>query len=51
MTYGHKIVPGDRFLKNAEVLDKMIADAGGAGLVILDFFPICKENLCRCVCD
>ncbi|KAJ3485898.1 hypothetical protein NLI96_g4619 [Meripilus lineatus] len=43
MTYGHKIVPGDRFLKNAEVLDKMIADAGGAGLVILDFFPILRH--------
>lgn len=40
------MVSGDEFLKNSDVLEKMIGEAGGAGQVLLDFIPICEPSLC-----
>lgn len=43
IAYGRKVVADDDpFLVNAEVLDKLIAETGTAGLVILDFLPFCE---------
>ncbi|KAJ3485903.1 hypothetical protein NLI96_g4620 [Meripilus lineatus] len=43
ITYGHNMVSGDEFLKNSDVLEKMIGEAGGAGQVLLDFIPILRH--------
>lgn len=46
ISYGRKVVfDDDRFLKNAEILDELIAAVGATGLNILDFLPICKQRL------
>ena len=46
IAYGRKVVADDdQFLVNAEVLDKLIAETGTAGLVVLDFLPF-REILC-----
>ncbi|KAJ3485907.1 hypothetical protein NLI96_g4625 [Meripilus lineatus] len=43
ISYGRKVVfDDDRFLKNAEILDELIAAVGATGLNILDFLPILK---------
>ena len=43
ITYGCKITSDDdQFVKNAEAFDKIVAQVGAPGLVLLDFFPICE---------
>lgn len=43
ITYGRKITSDDdQFLKDAEAFDKIVAQVGAPGLVLLDFFPICE---------
>ena len=43
ISYGRNVVSDDdKFLKNAEILDELIAAVGATGLNILDFLPICE---------
>lgn len=45
ISYGRKVISDDdKFLKNAEILDELIAAVGVTGLNILDFLPICTSH-------